>query len=220
VACCLAAQQRALAGQAWPGGVAVRVRMGPHSCAQVRHQDGYVGMDVHRTARIAAAAHGGQVVLSDATRLPVASGLPAGVLVRDLGLHRLKDLPTPERIYQLVGPGLEEGFPPLKSLGAAPTAFRTALVGRHDEIERLRLAVRLSSSRTPRPGSASLAIARAICGADPGPGGYSRAAEDTTARSLPAPLGDEVLNRRHWPRKITCAFVGRIMAGMAARCAL
>jgi len=124
VACCLAAQQRALAGQAWPGGVAVRVRMGPHSGAPVRHQDGYVGMDVHRTARIMAAAHGGQVVLSDATRLPVASRLPAGVLVRDLGLHRLKDLPTPERIYQLVGPGLEEGFPPLKSLGAAPTAFR------------------------------------------------------------------------------------------------
>src|SRR5208283_5418988 len=97
VACCLAAQ-RALAGHAWPGGVAVRVRMGLHSGELVRHQDGYVGMDVHRAARIAAAAHGGQVVLSEATRLLVASGLPAGVSVRDLGFHRLKDLASPERI--------------------------------------------------------------------------------------------------------------------------
>jgi len=65
--------QRALAGRAWPSGVAVRVRMGLHSGEPVRPQDGYVGMDVHRAARIAAAAHGGQVVLSDATRLLVQS---------------------------------------------------------------------------------------------------------------------------------------------------
>ncbi len=139
VACCLAAQ-RALAGHAWPGGVAVRVRMGLHSGEPVRHQDGYVGMDVHRAARIAAAAHGGQVVLSEATRLLVASGLPAGVSVRDLGLHRLKDLQLPERIYQLAAPGLAEQFPPLKSLGAATSlpVPPTALVGREKEIERLR----------------------------------------------------------------------------------
>ena len=99
VACCVAAQ-RALAGQAWPGGVVVRVRMGLHTGEPVRHQDGYVGMDVHRAARIAAAAHGGQVVLSDATGLLVQPRLPAGVSLRDLGLHRLKDLQAPERIYQ------------------------------------------------------------------------------------------------------------------------
>jgi predicted ATPase/class 3 adenylate cyclase len=139
VECCLAAQ-RALAGQAWPGGVAVRVRMGLHSGEPVRHQDGYVGMDVHRAARIAAAAHGGQVVLSDATRLLVASRLPAGVSVRDLGLHRLKDLQAPERIYQLAAPGLAEQFPPLKSLGSATSlpVPATALVGRDEEIEGLR----------------------------------------------------------------------------------
>src|SRR5580704_17458925 len=97
VACCVAAQ-RALAGNAWPGGIAVRVRMGLHSGEPVRHQDGYVGLDVHRAARIAAAAHGAQVVLSDATRLLVASRLPAGVSLRDLGSHRLKDLQLPERI--------------------------------------------------------------------------------------------------------------------------
>ena len=100
VCCCLAAQQ-ALAGHDWPGGAAVRVRMGLHSGEPTRHEDGYIGMDVHRAARIAAAAHGGQVVLSEATRLLAASRLPAAASVRDLGLHRLKDIGAPERIYQL-----------------------------------------------------------------------------------------------------------------------
>ena len=68
VDCCVAAQ-RALAGHDWPGGVAVRVRIGLHSGEPVRYEDGYVGLDVHRAARIAATAHGGQVVLSEATRL-------------------------------------------------------------------------------------------------------------------------------------------------------
>src|SRR5580693_8062370 len=62
--CCLAAQ-RALAGHDWPGGVAVRVRMGLHSGEPAVQEDDYVGMDVHRAARIAAAAHGGQAVLSE-----------------------------------------------------------------------------------------------------------------------------------------------------------
>ena len=75
--------------------------MGLHSGEPIRHEDGYIGMDVHRAARIAAAAHGGQVVLSDATRMLVESRLPAGVSLRDLGFHRLKDIDAPERIYQL-----------------------------------------------------------------------------------------------------------------------
>jgi predicted ATPase/class 3 adenylate cyclase len=148
VECCVAAQ-RALARYDWPGGVAVRVRMGLHSGEPVRHQDGYVGMDVHRAARIAAAAHGGQVVLSDATRLLVQSRLPAGVSVRDLGLHRLKDLQPPERIYQLAAPGLAEQFPPLKSLGSATSlpVPPTALVGRDDDVERLRAVLVGSGTR-------------------------------------------------------------------------
>jgi predicted ATPase/class 3 adenylate cyclase len=148
VACCVAAQ-RALADHRWPGGVAVRVRMGLHSGEPVRHQDSYVGLDVHRAARIAAAAHGGQVVLSDATWLMAQSGLPAGVSVRDLGLHRLKDLPAPERIYQLAAPGLAEQFPPLKSLGAATSlpVPATALVGRKDDVERLRAVLARPGTR-------------------------------------------------------------------------
>src|SRR6202050_2324205 len=80
VQCCLAAQ-RALAGHDWPGGMAVRVRMGLHSGEPAVQEDDYIGMDVHRAARIAAAAHGGQVVLSDATRLLAASQLAGGVSV-------------------------------------------------------------------------------------------------------------------------------------------
>jgi predicted ATPase len=116
VRCCVAAQ-RALSAHDWHGGVAVRVRMGLHSGEPARHEDGYIGLDVHRAARIAATAHGGQVVLSEATRLLVASRLPADVSVRDLGFHRLKDIQAPERIYQLAAAGLREQFPPLKSLG-------------------------------------------------------------------------------------------------------
>ena len=120
---CAVAAQRSLCGYDWPGGVAVRVRMGLHSGEPARHdEDGYVGLDVHRAARIAGAAHGGQVVVSEATRQLVASRLPGGVSVRDLGWHWLKDLEGPERIYQLAAPGLAEAFPPLKSLGAGVAA--------------------------------------------------------------------------------------------------
>jgi predicted ATPase/class 3 adenylate cyclase len=142
VGCCVAGQ-RALVGHAWPGGVALRVRMGLHSGEPDRHEDGYVGMDVHRAARIAAAAHGGQVVLSDATRHLVESQLAADVSLRDLGWHRLKDIEAPERIYQLVIAGLPERFPPLKSLGAQsrlPVPM-TPLVGRDGDLEQVRASL-------------------------------------------------------------------------------
>ena len=109
VACALAAQ-RALAGYDWPGGDAIRVRMGLHSGQPTPHEDNYIGIDVHRAARIAATAHGGQVVLSDAT-LSLAEPLPDGVSARDLGFHRLKDIAEAERICQLTGPGLAVDFP-------------------------------------------------------------------------------------------------------------
>src|SRR6202451_3166213 len=134
VRCCLTAQ-RALAGYDWPGGAAVRVRMGLHSGEPAVQEDDYIGMDVHRAARIAAAAHGGQVVLSEATRQLAASQPGAELSVRDLGWHRLKDIEAPEQIYQLVAPGLPEEFPPLKSLGAPrrlPVATTTLVVRERD----------------------------------------------------------------------------------------
>ena len=136
VGCCVAGQ-RALAGHDWPDGVTVRVRMGLHSGEPARHEDNYVGLDVHRAARIAAAAHGGQVVLSDATRHLVESRLADDVSLRDLGSHRLKDIEAPERIYQLVIAGLPDRFPSLKSLGAQsrlPVPM-TPLVGRERDLE-------------------------------------------------------------------------------------
>jgi predicted ATPase/class 3 adenylate cyclase len=142
VACALAGQC-ALAGHAWPGGEAVRVRMGLHSGQPTEHEGNYIGMDVHRAARIAATAHGGQVVVSEATWQLAAPGVPAGVSVRDLGFHRLKDIETAERIYQLAGPNLQEDFPPLKSLGtqASLPAPATPLVGRDEDLARLRAAL-------------------------------------------------------------------------------
>jgi predicted ATPase/class 3 adenylate cyclase len=138
VGCCVAGQ-RALAGYDWPDGVTVRVRMGLHSGEPTRHEDNYVGLDVHRAARIAATAHGGQVVVSDATWHLVESRLAADVSLRDLGWHRLKDIEASERIYQLVVAGLPDRFPPLKSLGAQsrlPVPM-TPLVGRERDLEQV-----------------------------------------------------------------------------------
>ncbi len=108
----------------------MRVRIGIHTCEPLVTGEGYVGIDVHRTARISAAAHGGQIVLSETTRRLLAADAP----VRDLGEHRLKDMIHPERLYQL-GAG---DFPPLRTLDATnlPVAA-SALIGREREVEEL-----------------------------------------------------------------------------------
>lgn len=132
-----AAAQRALAAEPWPAQVgAVRVRIGLHTGEGRLGGDNYVGLDLHRAARIAAAAHGGQVLMSDATRALVAPYLPGDVALRDLGVHRLKDLDRPERLVQLVMDGLPEEFPPPRTL-APPTNLpvqMTTFVGRDREI--------------------------------------------------------------------------------------
>jgi predicted ATPase/class 3 adenylate cyclase len=148
VECCIAAQ-RGLAARDWPGEVPVRVRMGLHSGQPARHEDGYVGMDVHRAARIAAAAHGGQVLLSEATWLLAPPGLAAAVTFQDLGFYRLKDISEAEHIYQLIVPGMQHQFPALKTLGtqtSLPTPV-TPLIGRDDDVERLCAAIRGQGTR-------------------------------------------------------------------------
>ena len=110
--------QRALASHGWPEGADVRVRMGLHTGeAEVRDGD-YVGLDVHRAARICSAGHGGQVLISRSTRELVIDDLPADVALRDLGEHRLKDLDRAEHLFQLVVGDLKADFPPLRSLSA------------------------------------------------------------------------------------------------------
>ena len=96
-ACAAAAieMQRALFTYSWPAGEGLRVRMGVHSGEASETAVGLVGLDVHRGARIAAVAHGGQIVLSAATAALLGDSMPVGASLRDLGLHRLKDLGRP-----------------------------------------------------------------------------------------------------------------------------
>ncbi|CAN5658602.1 hypothetical protein BH10ACT10_BH10ACT10_01510 [soil metagenome] len=131
--------QQALAAHRWPDGVPLRVRMGLHTGSPAPHDGGYVGMDVHRAARIAASAHGGQVILSEATAGLVGPGVVSGMHLVDIGSHKLKDLPAPERLFQLAAEGLLRDFPPLRSLGAATglPVPPTTLVGRDTELAEL-----------------------------------------------------------------------------------
>jgi predicted ATPase/class 3 adenylate cyclase len=129
--------QRNLLNQEWPQGEAVRVRMGAHTGEGVLSNGHYVGLDVHRAARIASAGHGGQVLVSDATRALVEHALPKGVDLRGLGAHRLKDIEQPEHLHQLRIEGLPDTFPPIRSLDAHLTnlpAERSSFVGREDEV--------------------------------------------------------------------------------------
>jgi YVTN family beta-propeller protein len=122
--------QRTLAAHAWPDQVELRVRMGLHTGEPDVEPERYVGLGVHRAARIGAAAHGGQVLLSNATRELVTDDLPPGVQVRDLGSYLLKDFERPERLFQLVLPDAVNAFPPPKASRASehPLLRRRAVV--------------------------------------------------------------------------------------------
>jgi class 3 adenylate cyclase len=125
------AAQRLLTGQAWPEGISLRVRMGLHTGEPGVEGGGYLGVDVHRAARICAAGHGGQILLSQTTRDLVASG----VEVKDLGSYALAGLPTAERLFQLLAVGLRSEFPPLRA----------------ESGQRRRLAARLPKRRARKP---------------------------------------------------------------------
>ncbi len=131
------AAQRALASHVWPEGVVVRVRMGIHTGEPRLSSEGYTGLDVHHAARMMSAGHGGQVLLSQTTRDLVEHDLPAGVSLRDLGVHRLKDLQQKSHLYQLVIADFQASFPPLKTLDTHPNNLPvqpTPLIGRAKEV--------------------------------------------------------------------------------------
>ena len=131
------AVQRALAAHTFGEGVAVRIRIGLHTGEPQRIADGYVGLDVHRAARIMSAGHGGQVLLSQTTCPLVEQDLPDGVGLRDLGVHRLKDLGSSSRLFQLVIADLQTSFPPLKTLDTSPHNLPvqpTPFLGREQEV--------------------------------------------------------------------------------------
>jgi class 3 adenylate cyclase len=130
------AAQRGPAGHRWPPGFPVRVRMGLHTGEGALGGDNYSGIDVNRAARVAGAASGGQVIVSDPTRVLVEHDLPGGVSLRDLGTHRLKDLNLPMRLHDLVVAGLPADFPAPRTLDARPgnlPAPLTSFVGREEE---------------------------------------------------------------------------------------
>jgi predicted ATPase/class 3 adenylate cyclase len=129
---CALCVQLGLRGADWPGGEAPRVRMGIHTGSPEVRDGDFVGMDVHRAARVMAVAHGGQVLVTDETR----RAIDAGVEVRDLGYHRLKDLPEPEHLFQVLGSGLQSEFPELRSLNRSNLPVpANSLVGRRTETE-------------------------------------------------------------------------------------
>jgi predicted ATPase len=130
------AAQRALAAEPWPETGPIRVRMAVHVGEAVPSTDSrpdYQAPPLNRLARLLAAGHGGQTLLTDVTRSLAAGELPAGTSLKDLGRHRLRDLLEPEQVWQLVISSLPDAFPPLKTLERHPTNLPpqpTPLVGR------------------------------------------------------------------------------------------
>ena len=140
--------QRALWSEPWPPEAPLRVRVALHT-GEAEPLDGdYFGTVPNRCARLRAIAHGGQAILSQATRALVRDALPPGVTLRSLGKHRLRDLRTPEEVFQILHAELPDDFPPLPSVDAFPNNLPvqlTSFVGRDSELADLR--ARLSAAR-------------------------------------------------------------------------
>jgi YVTN family beta-propeller protein len=177
------AAQRRLAEFDWPGGSELRVRMGIHTGEPAVGGARYVGLGVHRAARICAAGHGGQVLVSQTTRELLRDDPIPDVSLRDLGEHQLKDMDEPERLYQVAAPGLVEEFPALK------TAATTPFEGREGELAEA--AAEEMARRWRRPGRRLLigaTFAAALVGAALGvlltQGGGSSAEASVSANAV------------------------------------
>jgi predicted ATPase/class 3 adenylate cyclase len=165
--------QAALAAHAWPEHRQLRVRMGIHTGEATPIAGGYVGVGVHRGARVCAAGHGGQVLVSHTTRELVDAD-EAGFAFKEMGVHRLKDLTEPHPLFQLVVTGLDDQFPPLRTLENRPTNLpvqQTPFVGRRRDIEKVTELLR-------RP------EVRAVTLTGPGGAGKTRLALQTAAELL------------------------------------
>ena len=135
VAACLEGQL-ALSAHPWPSGGKIQVRMGVHTGEATPVDGNYVALPLHQVARIAAGAHGGQVLVSQATATAVEGRLPAGAHLAALGSFQLRGFPAPEPLYQLRHPDLQDDFPPLRAIGvlAHNLPFRRAsFVGRAED---------------------------------------------------------------------------------------
>ena len=135
VAACLEGQ-RALTAHPWPPGVELRVRIGMHTGEARPVQNDYVELAVHQAARISAGAHGGQVLLSQATAAAVEGRMPDEATLIPLGSFQLRGFPEPERLFQLGHPDLRDRFPPLRLIGVVRHNLpfpRSGFVGRTEE---------------------------------------------------------------------------------------
>jgi predicted ATPase/class 3 adenylate cyclase len=186
--------QRALGAEAWPPDAEIRVRMGLHAGEATRAGGSLVGLDINRAARIAAAANGGQIVVSDAIRGLTSAGLPDGVSLRSLGSHRLKDLGEPQALHQVVADRLATEFPPIRSIDARPNNLPTQLtsfVGRETELEeagRLLAANRLVTMTGPGgTGKTRLSLQVAANAADDFPDGIFFVALETVREPILVP---------------------------------
>ncbi|MEO6204979.1 MAG: adenylate/guanylate cyclase domain-containing protein, partial [Mycobacteriales bacterium] len=164
--------QRGLAGHVWPANARVKARMGMHTGSVQTVGTDFLGLAVHEAARVADAAHGGQVLLSQATRDALTP--PGNITVRDLGRHAMKDFLVPQRLFQAAAPDLDQEFPPLRTLSSAPhnlPAPPTPLLGRETELAGAVAALRGSG--------------RVLTLTGPGGIGKSRLAVETARRVLP-----------------------------------
>ena len=135
--------QRSLAAELWGPDEALRLRIGIHTGEPDLGEEGYLGMDVVVAARICSSAHGEQVVVSQAARDMAGDAPIAGGSYRSLGRHRLKDVPTAITLFQIVGPGLRDELPPLKTLaGTSLPTLHHRLVGRNEAFARIETLLR------------------------------------------------------------------------------
>lgn len=159
------AAQRSLRDHGWPSNATVEARIGIHTGEPVSGEDMLVGLDVHRAARICAAGHGGQILLSLTTHDLLHGEAPGDTQLRDLGEHRLKDLARTERVFQATAPDLRSEFPPIRSLENWPNNLPRQLssfVGRAESLaeasQRLSTTPLLTLTGTGGVGKTRLAL--------------------------------------------------------------
>ena len=142
--------QQGLAAELWGSAGPIRVRMGVHAGETEKRDGDYFGPVMNRAARIMAAGHGGQVLLSSAAAGMLTDTLPSEATLRDLGPHRLKDLTVPEHLFQLLHPDLQSEFPPPTTLDATPNNLpvqTTEFLGRNQELAAIQLMLESPATR-------------------------------------------------------------------------
>jgi class 3 adenylate cyclase len=154
--------QRALRDHEWPDGRAVSVRMGLHTGEPHVGEEGYLGLDVVRAARISAAGHGGQILISETTRALLGNQLPDGVAVHDLGEQHLKDVQH-EHIYELTVDGRAVSPKPLKT--QSPKSRQEDMASRFEERITAYVEQQLESAFDPKSGAPKVPTKLAVGGA-------------------------------------------------------